>query len=111
VDSGALADIIEELEQLRALSRAGLDVAEYEMGMFDAGPQLDGVMKRVQRYKGALVRLDELIKPLQAGSLDSGAIPDILEALEERKADYRLWLDECQKAKLALSKPIKLPEA
>ena len=38
-------------------------------------------------------RLEELTKQLQNRSLDSGATADIIEALEELKADYRVRLD------------------
>jgi len=47
-----------------------------------------------------LDRLEELTKQLQNRSLDSGATADIIEPLEELKADYRVRLDvhECEKA-------------
>jgi hypothetical protein len=75
------------------------------------GCSYDELDELAKQERSKLDRLDELSKHLQNGSLDSGATTGIIEALEERKADYRVWLDECEKAKFALSEPIELPEA
>jgi ATP:corrinoid adenosyltransferase len=118
LDNDATTDVIEELEQLRGLSRAGIDMYECERGMlepFDSGTvggrSYDELDAMVKQERSKLDQLDELTKQLQNGSLDSDVIAGIIEALEERKADYRVWLDECEKAKFALSEPIELPEA
>jgi len=70
-----------EMEEWRADPEAAERRAEH---------QHDEAMKE-QRLK--LDRRDELIKQLQNGLLDSEAIADITEALEELKADYRVRID------------------
>ena len=54
----------------------------------------------LMKQRSKLDRLEELTKQLENRSLDSGATADIIEALEELKADYRVRLDvdECEKA-------------
>jgi hypothetical protein len=49
-----------------------------------AGCRLDELMKQEQ-YNGALDRLDELIKQLQNGLLDSDATADMIETLTDSR--------------------------
>jgi hypothetical protein len=75
------------------------------------GRSYDELDELVKQERSRLDQLDELIKQLQSGSLHSGVTIDIIEALEERKADYRVWLDECEKRVFESPEPIELPEA
>jgi len=118
LDSGATADIIEALEDLKAYYRAGVDMYECERGMLEpfesgtvGGREYDELDELVKQERSRLDRLEELTKQLQNGSLDSSAIADVIEALEEFTADWRFRLDRHEREKGKPREPIELPEA